>query len=66
MLPELRLPVSLAGLLADVDADRVLFAALIAGDLNLGNDRRRSLRASDGGREYRGDDHHHQQAARRQ
>jgi len=58
--------VRLAYLLSDVDANRVLFDALITGDLNLGDYRLRSLRARDGCREHRGDQHHDQRAARRQ
>ena len=38
----------LADLLRDVDANRVVFDALIADDLNLRDDRCRTLRARDG------------------
>ena len=46
----------LSNLLRDVDANRVLFDALIADDINLG-DYRRSLRARGGCGKHRGDHH---------
>ena len=53
-----------ADLLRDMDANRVFFDALIAGNLNLGNYRRGPLRPCDARREHRRDNRDCQRPAR--